>query len=156
MERVNTLREKELEKGLRADFETLGGQLYKWRGTVRGIPDRIGFLPLGEIFIIELKVGDNPLSPQQKVIQSELDRLGTEVCVVRNEQGRAMFWSMYLNRLCVSGRALLRTHSPQNKYRQEVSKYLVVVRDFIRKSKLFTPEYKVGNMQRFNYLIDEL
>ena len=80
--------EAKLEKRLKSRVEALGGKCYKWTAPgLRGLPDRIVLLPLGQIYFVETKWGNNKTpSPAQKYIHKILTSLGFTVVVILNDE----------------------------------------------------------------------
>lgn len=76
----------ELESSLEAYFyhavRVAGGLVVKLAPTVRGIPDRLVFLPGGVMALVELKATGGALSPIQRHRHAELATLGTPVVVL--------------------------------------------------------------------------
>jgi hypothetical protein len=54
-------------------------------GVVAGVPDFIYISRTGGIIGIELKVGKNPLSPEQVKLHEQWGRVGVKVHVVRDD-----------------------------------------------------------------------
>ncbi len=68
--------EKNTEIYLRKTIEALGGKCYKWTSPmVRGVPDRICFLP-GVVFFAEIKSQGRKLGGAQIRRARELEELG--------------------------------------------------------------------------------
>lgn len=66
-------RENKVERYLNTQFELRGGFTRKWTAPGHSfVPDRIGFLPGGIVWFVEVKTHDGTLSSGQ---QRELDRL---------------------------------------------------------------------------------
>lgn len=79
--------EKGLEAYLMKRAKEEGGWCAKWQNlSIRGIPDRLLFLPGGRFAIIETKYGSNGLSPAQRKITALLRRLGFPVYVPRTKK----------------------------------------------------------------------
>ena len=77
--------EKHLEQYLAQQAKKAGGMCLKWQNlNVRGIPDRLLFLPGGRMAIIETKFGQGGLRPGQKVMIKKLEELGFKVWVPRS------------------------------------------------------------------------
>ena len=68
--------EKDTEIYLRKTIESLGGKCWKWSSPmVRGIPDRICFLP-GIVFFVEVKSEGRTLDGAQVRRAKDLEELG--------------------------------------------------------------------------------
>ena len=66
-ERVDHLRESELEHHLVREVKRIGGLAPKWVSTGnRGVPDRLVILPGGITVYVEMKAPGKPLKPLQK------------------------------------------------------------------------------------------
>ena len=69
--------EKTTEKYLIQKIEALGGKCWKWVSpNVRGVMDRICFLPNGIVFFVEVKSEGKTLAPHQERRAKELMLLG--------------------------------------------------------------------------------
>jgi len=69
--------EKTTERYLSQRIEALGGKCWKWVSpNVRGVMDRICFLPNGIVFFVELKSEGKELAPHQQRRAKELITLG--------------------------------------------------------------------------------
>lgn len=86
-ERVESLRERDVEKRLVDGVKALGGRCYKWvsPGNV-GVPDRI-VLYDGRTIFVELKTDDGRLSPVQARQIQRITEMGNEVEVVYGPGG---------------------------------------------------------------------
>lgn len=75
--------EATLEKKIKTYIkDTLSGVSYKWKSTVRGVPDQVACIPdIGAVFI-EVKAPDGKLSPAQIRIHEEIRHSGGRVWVV--------------------------------------------------------------------------
>ena len=76
-----------LENRLEAYFRSkvriaLGGKVIKMAPTTAGVPDRLVLLPLGRMYLVELKTDTGALSAIQRHWHSEAERLGHEVHVL--------------------------------------------------------------------------
>jgi len=78
-----TVTEKYLEKKLIEQVRKKGGKAWKWVSPgITGVPDRIVTMPTGRVTFVELKSPGGRQSPRQKVVASELGKLGHPVWVV--------------------------------------------------------------------------
>ena len=78
------MRERDIEKWLRRQVESLGGLAFKFTSPGNdGVPDRLAVLPGGTIYFIELKTDRGRLSPLQVWQQDRLRQLGVNVAVIR-------------------------------------------------------------------------
>lgn len=78
------MRERDIEKWLRRQVESLGGLAFKFTSPGNdGVPDRLAVLPGGLIYFIELKTDRGRLSPLQVWQQDRLRQLGVNVAVIR-------------------------------------------------------------------------
>lgn len=86
-ERVESLKEKDIEKRLVDGVKSLGGRCYKWvsPGNV-GVPDRIVLLG-GETIFVELKTNDGRLSPVQARQIQRITKTGNQVEVLYGPEG---------------------------------------------------------------------
>lgn len=86
-ERMESLRERDVEKRLVDGVKALGGRCYKWvsPGNV-GVPDRI-VLYDGRTIFVELKTDDGRLSPVQARQIQRITEMGNEVEVVYGPGG---------------------------------------------------------------------
>lgn len=78
------MRERDIEKWLRRQIESMGGQAFKFTSPGNdGVPDRLAVLPSGRIYFIELKTDRGRLTPIQVWQQDRLDALGCQVRTIR-------------------------------------------------------------------------
>lgn len=78
------MRERDIEKWLRRQVESLGGLAFKFTSPGNdGVPDRLAVLPGGLIYFIELKTDRGRLSPLQVWQRDRLRQLGVNVAVIR-------------------------------------------------------------------------
>ena len=78
------MRDRDIEKWLRRQVESLGGLAFKFTSPGNdGVPDRLAVLPGGTIYFIELKTDRGRLSPIQVWQQDRLRQLGVNVAVIR-------------------------------------------------------------------------
>ena len=86
------MRERDIEKWLRRQVESLGGLAFKFSSPGNdGVPDRLAVLPGGLIYFIELKADRGRLSPLQVWQQDRLRQLGVNVAVIRGMVEAAEF-----------------------------------------------------------------
>lgn len=100
----------DLTKCIIKDFEVRGGAAYRinsqgqydaklgrWRkgGTRKGIPDVIGLIN-GKFYGIEVKIGRDRQSIEQKEIQAEIEAAGGIYYVAKNYES----YANYMNELC--------------------------------------------------------
>ena len=79
------MRERDIEKWLRRQVESLGGLAFKFTSPGNdGVPDRLAVLPGGRIYFVELKTESGRLTTIQVWQQ---DRLRQLVCQVRTIRG---------------------------------------------------------------------
>ena len=87
LERVESLKEKDIEKRLVNGVKSLGGRCYKWVSPGNsGVPDRI-VLYGGRTIFVELKTDDGRLSPVQARQIQRIAEMGNEVEVVYGPGG---------------------------------------------------------------------
>lgn len=78
------MRERDIEKWLRRQIESMGGLAFKFTSPGNdGVPDRLAVLPGGLIYFIELKTDRGRLSPLQVWQQDRLRQLGVNVAVIK-------------------------------------------------------------------------
>ena len=86
------MRERDIEKWLRRQVESLGGLAFKFTSPGNdGVPDRQVILPGGLIYFVELKTDRGRLSPIQVWQQDRLDALGCQVRTIRGMDEAAEF-----------------------------------------------------------------
>lgn len=86
------MRERDIEKWLRRQVESLGGLAFKFSSPGNdGVPDRQVILPGGIIYFIELKTDRGRLTPIQVWQQDRLDALGCQVRTIRGMDEAAEF-----------------------------------------------------------------
>ena len=86
------MRERDMEKWLRRQVESLGGLAFKFTGPGNdGVPDRQVILPGGLIYFVELKTDRGRLTPIQVWQQDRLDALGCQVRTIRGMGEAAEF-----------------------------------------------------------------
>lgn len=87
LERVESLKEKDIEKQLVNGVKSLGGRCYKWVSPGNsGVPDRIVLLD-GETIFVELKRVGGIVSPIQERQIRRIAKTGNQVEVVFGETG---------------------------------------------------------------------
>ena len=85
--------EKQVETYLVRGFKDRGGLCLKWVSPGRsGVPDRIGFLPQGRFFLIEVKTKVGKCSKIQQLVHTLLAKLGFTVHVVYGKNGVDKFF----------------------------------------------------------------
>jgi hypothetical protein len=71
--------ERDIEKQLRLRIAVLGGKAYKFSSPGNsGVPDRI-VLIRGKCYFVELKRPGQDLSPRQRAVKRDFEKLGFEV-----------------------------------------------------------------------------
>ena len=94
------MRERDIEKWLRRQIESMGGQAFKFTSPGNdGVPDliieylliRLAVLPGGLIYFVEMKTDRGRLSPLQIWQQDRLDALGCQVRTIRGMDEAAAF-----------------------------------------------------------------
>lgn len=86
------MRERDIEKWLRHQVESLGGLAFKFTSPGNdGVPDRQVILPGGLIYFVELKTDRGRLAPIQVWQQDRLDALGCQVRTIRGMDEAAEF-----------------------------------------------------------------
>lgn len=86
------MRERDIEKWLRRQVESLGGLAFKFTSPGNdGVPDRQVILPGGLIYFVELKTDRGRLTPIQVWQQDRLDALGCQVRTIRGMDEAAEF-----------------------------------------------------------------
>lgn len=86
------MRERDIEKWLRHQIESMGGLAFKFTSPGNdGVPDRLAVLPGGLIYFIELKTDRGRLSPLQVWQQDRLRQLGVNVAVIKGMDEAAEF-----------------------------------------------------------------
>jgi len=77
------MRERDIEKYLKSEIESLGGMCIKWTGQP-GVPDRICLLPGGRVLFVEVKSPKGILRPIQRIMIDRINDLRCEALVVRS------------------------------------------------------------------------
>ena len=86
------MRERDIEKWLRHQIESMGGLAFKFTSPGNdGVPDRLAVLPGGTIYFIELKTDRGRLSPLQVWQRDRLRQLGVNVAVIKGMDEAAEF-----------------------------------------------------------------
>ena len=79
--------EADLEKWCREHTVKRGGYLLKWVSPGnKGVPDRLLFMPFGQIAFIEFKAPKGKVSSLQEVWQARLTLLGFDAYVVSDKE----------------------------------------------------------------------
>ena len=79
--------EKTLEKKLTAGAKRLKGIALKFHClSFTGFPDRIVLIPMGRLYLVELKSEGKKPSPRQKIVHEFLAKLGFPVYVIDSEE----------------------------------------------------------------------
>lgn len=87
------MREAELEKLLKEYVEEAGGKSYKWVSPGHsGVPDRIVFLPYGQIEFVELKRPGEKPDPRQELVHGTIRDLGANVWVISSLEELSEFF----------------------------------------------------------------
>lgn len=77
--RVDKMLERDIERRLRLGIKSLGGKAYKFNSPGNnGVPDRI-ILIQGKCFFVELKRPRQELSPIQRAVKRDFEKLGFKV-----------------------------------------------------------------------------
>ncbi len=85
------MRERVIEEHLRLRVQQAGGLALKFVSpSMRGVPDRIVFLPEGRIVLVELKRPGEVPEPHQARLHERLRRLG--VCVLVLDSIESIDW----------------------------------------------------------------
>jgi hypothetical protein len=77
-----TAREAALEAYFQKRVRLAGGITFKLAPTVKGVPDRLVLLPMGKVFLVELKTAVGQLSAAQKLWHERAAAIGMHVDVV--------------------------------------------------------------------------
>lgn len=75
-------REAMLEALLFRSVQAMGGMALKLAPTVKGMPDRLVILPMGRMYLIELKADGGKVSPIQHHWHLRAKSMGVEVTVL--------------------------------------------------------------------------
>lgn len=81
------LRERDIETHLRNEIKKIGGKAYKWESPGNaGVPDRIIFLPNGQVHLVELKAPGKKPTALQLAQHRKLALLGQQVYVLDSKE----------------------------------------------------------------------
>lgn len=81
------MREKDVEAHLRNEIKKIGGKAYKWESPGNaGVPDRIIFLPDGQVHFVELKAPGKKPTALQLAQHRKLTQLGQQVYVLDSKE----------------------------------------------------------------------
>lgn len=88
--------ERDAERYLTLCAKKIGGRAYKWVSPgVTGVPDRMVFLPDGQIVFVEVKDCAGRLTDRQKQVHRDLGRLGHAPYTVYGIDGVKRFFGTY-------------------------------------------------------------
>jgi len=91
--------EKDTERYLSKRVTVFGGLSRKYVSpSVKGVPDRICFLPFGQIFFVELKSEGKKLSPLQQAEHERLLSLGQHVYTADTKEEVDIILGIELNK----------------------------------------------------------
>lgn len=96
-------RERDVEKWLKKEIESLGGEFWKFISPGRdGVPDRIAMFPDGRLVFVELKTTrGNPTKVQRYQIGMLL-MIRQQVCIVRGKRAAKEFLTDMMGRSTLS------------------------------------------------------
>lgn len=81
------MRERDIETYLRNEIKKIGGKAYKWESPGNaGVPDRIIFLPNGQVHLVELKAPGKKPTALQLAQHRKLSQLGQQVYVLDSKE----------------------------------------------------------------------
>lgn len=81
------MREKDIETYLREEVKKLNGRAYKWESPGNaGVPDRVVFLPNGQVYFVELKAPGKKPTALQLAQHRKLTQLGQHVYVLDSKE----------------------------------------------------------------------
>lgn len=80
------MKESTVEEHLIDGVRARRGLCIKFLPSVAGVPDRIVFLPVGRIYLAELKAPDGRLRPDQRVMHKRLAERGVPVAVLSSKE----------------------------------------------------------------------
>lgn len=80
------MREVTVEEHLIDGVRARRGLCIKFLPSVAGVPDRIVFLPVGRIYLAELKAPKGRLRPDQRVMHKRLAERGVPVAVLSSKE----------------------------------------------------------------------
>lgn len=88
--------ERDVEQYLALCAKKIGGKSFKWTSPgVTGVPDRIVFLPDGQVVFVEVKAPAGKLTARQKEVHKQLSRLGHPPYTVYGIDGVKRFFGRY-------------------------------------------------------------
>ena len=77
------LSEQQIENRLRQGVKVAGGKALKFVSPgCRGVPDRLVFMPGGQIYLVELKAPGKTPNAQQKKRKKEFEKMGFRYFVI--------------------------------------------------------------------------
>lgn len=79
--------ESSLEAFFRQQVRLLGGLSIKLAPLRKGLPDRLIVMPMGRMYLVELKADDGALSAAQKALHAKLAEKGVTVIVLTGRAG---------------------------------------------------------------------
>lgn len=80
------MKESTVEEHLIDGVRARRGLCIKFLPSVAGVPDRIVFLPVGRIYLAELKAPGGRLRPDQRVMHKRLAERGVPVAVLSSKE----------------------------------------------------------------------
>lgn len=80
------MKESTVEEHLIDGVRARRGLCIKFLPSVAGVPDRIVFLPVGRIYLAELKAPKGKLRPDQRVMHKRLAERGVPVAVLSSKE----------------------------------------------------------------------
>lgn len=80
------MKESTVEEHLIDGVRARRGLCIKFLPSVAGVPDRIVFLPVGRIYLAELKAPDGRLRPDQRIMHKRLAERGVPVAVLSSKE----------------------------------------------------------------------
>lgn len=80
------MKETTVEEHLIDGVRARRGLCIKFLPSVAGVPDRIVFLPVGQIYLAELKAPGGRLRPDQRVMHKRLAERGVPVAVLSSKE----------------------------------------------------------------------
>lgn len=85
-------RERDIEKWLKKEIESLGGGFWKFTSPGRdGVPDRIAIFPDGRLVFVELKTTRGNPTTIQRYQMGLLLTMRQQVCIVRGKRAAMEF-----------------------------------------------------------------
>ena len=85
--------EKSIENLFIKEVEKRGGQAFKWVCPGKsGVPDRIAFLPSGNLYFCELKSETGEVSQRQKKVFEKLEKMNRKVYILKGFLGVKKFF----------------------------------------------------------------